>query len=312
MADPDWLAERFEAHRAHLRAVAYRMLGSVSEADDAVQDAWLRLARADATAVDNLGGWLTTVVARLCLDRLRARTARREEPMGIHLPEPIVSSPDVAPDPEEEAILADSVGLAMLVVLERLTPAERLAFVLHDTFGLPFEQIAPIVDRTPTAARQLASRARRRVRGSVMPANVSRARQRELVDAFLAAARAGDFEALVRILDPDVVVRADAGAILTPVGRSREVRGAAEVARQALAFRALAPGARAATVNGAAGIVVYSGDRPFAVLGFTFEGRDRSAVIAEIDILLDPERLERLDLSAVSADSTVSPIRPEA
>jgi RNA polymerase sigma-70 factor (ECF subfamily) len=301
MADPDWLAERFETHRTHLRAVAYRMLGSMSEADDAVQDAWLRLARADASSVDNLGGWLTTVVARLCLDRLRARTARREEQMGVHLPEPIVSSPDAASDPEQEAILADSVGLAMLVVLERLTPAERLAFVLHDTFGLPFDQIAPIVDRTPTATRQLASRARRRVRGSVMPANVSPARQRELVDAFLAAARAGDFEALLRVLDPEVVVRADAGATLTPVGRSREVRGAAEVARQALAFRALAPGARPANINGAAGIVVYSGDRPFAVLGFTFEGRGRKAVIAEIDILLDPERLERLDLSAMSA-----------
>jgi RNA polymerase sigma-70 factor (ECF subfamily) len=306
MADPDWLAERFESHRAHLRAVAYRMLGSMSEADDAVQDAWLRLARADTTSVDNLGGWLTTVVARLCLDRLRARTARREEPMGVHLPEPIVSSADAAPDPEQEAILADSVGLAMLIVLERLSPAERLAFVLHDTFGLPFEQIGPIVDRTPTAARQLASRARRRVRGSVAPAHVAPARQRELVDAFLAAARAGDFEALVRVLDPEVVVRADAGAMVTPVGRSRQVRGASEVARQALAFRALAPGARAATVNGAAGIVVYAGDRPFAVLGFTFEGRGRSARIAEIDILLDPQRLERLDLSAVSAAGGVS------
>jgi RNA polymerase sigma factor (sigma-70 family) len=299
MADPDWLAERFESHRTHLRAVAYRMLGSMSEADDAVQDAWLRLARADTASVDNLGGWLTTVVARLCLDRLRQRTARREEQMGIHLPEPIVSSPNAAPDPEDEAILADSVGLAMLVVLETLAPAERLAFVLHDTFGLPFEQIAPIVDRTPTAARQLASRARRRVRGSVMPAHVPHARQRELVDAFLAAARAGDFEALLRVLDPEVVVRADAGASVTPVGRTREVRGAADVARQAMAFRALAPGARPATVNGAAGIVVFAGDQPFAVLGFTFEGTDRAARIAEIDILLDPERLEHLDLSAV-------------
>jgi RNA polymerase sigma factor (sigma-70 family) len=300
MADSDWLTERFEGHRSHLRAVAYRMLGSMSEADDAVQDAWLRLARTDADSVDNMGGWLTTVVARLCLDRLRARTARREDPMGVHLPEPVVSSADVTANPEAQAILADSVGLAMLVVLERLTPAERLAFVLHDTFGLPFEQIAPIVDRTPTATRKLASRARQRVRGSVAPAHVSPARQRELVDAFLAAARAGDFEALLRVLDPDVVVRADAGAVLTPVGRTREVRGAAEVARQALAFRALAPGARSATVNGGAGIVVFAGDLPFAVLGFTFEGHDRSAAIAEIDILLDPERLERLDLSAVS------------
>jgi RNA polymerase sigma factor (sigma-70 family) len=300
MADPDWLAERFETHRTHLRAVAYRMLGSMSEADDAVQDAWLRLARADAASVDNLGGWLTTVVARLCLDRLRARTARREEPLGVHLPEPVVSSADVTTNPEEQAILADSVGLAMLVMLETLSPAERLAFVLHDTFGLPFEQIAPIVDRTPTATRKLASRARRRVRGSVAPAHVSPGRQRELVDAFLAAARAGDFEALLRVLDPEVVVRADAGAVLTPVGRTREVRGAAEVARQALAFRALAPGARPATVNGAAGIVVFVGDRPFAVLGFAFEGSDRSPMIAEIDILLDPERLATLDLGAVS------------
>src|SRR5437867_3216109 len=257
MADSDTLADHFESHRAHLRAVAYRMLGSMTEADDAVQDAWLRLARSDTAAVDNLGGWLTTVVARLCLDRLRTRTARREEPMGIHLPEPIVSSPDAAPDPEQEALLADSVGLAMLVVLETLAPAERLAFVLHDTFGRPFEQIAPIVERTPTAARQLASRARRRVRGAVAPAHVSAARQRELVDAFLAAARAGDFEALLRVLDPEIVVRADAGAMVTPVGRTREVRGAAEVARQALAFRALAPGARPALVNGAPGIVVF-------------------------------------------------------
>src|SRR6478672_9574191 len=195
--DPDWLAQRFEAQRPRLRAVAYRMLGSMAEADDAVQDAWLRVARADAGQVENLGGWLTTVVARLCLDRLRARTARREEPAGVHLPEPIVSAPGTgqADDPEHEALLADSVGLAMLVVLERLTPAERLAFVLHDTFGLPFEEIAPIVGRTPPAARQLASRARRRVRGSVAPGRVPAARQRELVDAFLAAARGGDFEA---------------------------------------------------------------------------------------------------------------------
>jgi RNA polymerase sigma factor (sigma-70 family) len=300
MVDPDWLAERFETHRTHLRAVAYRMLGSMSEADDAVQDAWLRLARSDAASVENLGGWLTTVVARLCLDRLRARTARREEPMGVHVPEPIVSSPD-APDPEEQAILADSVGLAMLVVLETLSPAERLAFVLHDTFGLPFEQIAPIVDRTPTATRQLASRARRRVRGSVAPAHVSPARQRELVDAFLAAARSGNFEALLRVLDPEVVVRADVGAGASQVGRTREVRGAAAVARQAMAFRALAPGARAATVNGAAGIVVFAEGRPFAVLGFAFRGSKAKASIAEIDILLDPERLARLDLGGVSA-----------
>src|SRR5436190_7373010 len=297
MADPDWLAERFEAHRAHLRAVAYRMLGSMSEADDAVQDAWLRLARADTTAVDNLGGWLTTVVARLCLDRLRARTARREEPMGVHLPEPIVSSPDASPDPEQQAILADSVGLAMLIVLETLTPAERLAFVLHDTFGLPFEEIAPIVGRTPVAARQLASRARRRVRGAAAEGEhaVPDDRQRELVEAFLAAARGGDFRALLQILDPDAVVRADAGDGAGPFGPSREISGAEAVASSALAFRNLAPGAHRATVNGGPGFVVLSQGRPFAVLGFSF----RNDAIAEIDILIDPARLAQLDLSAV-------------
>jgi RNA polymerase sigma-70 factor (ECF subfamily) len=307
-SDPDWLAQRFEAQRPRLRAVAYRMLGSMAEADDAVQDAWLRLARADAGQVENLGGWLTTVVARLCLDRLRARTARREEPAGIHLPEPIVSAPGTgqADDPEQEALLADSVGLAMLVVLERLTPGERLAFVLHDTFGLPFEEIGRIVDRTPQAARQLASRARRRVRGSVAPGRVPAARQRELVDAFLAAARGGDFEALLRVLDPDVIVRADAGSLGGIFGSAgtREVHGADAVATQALAFRALAPGARAATVNGGAGLVVFSGGRPYAVLGFAFDRRGGGAgrdTIIEIDILLDPERIARLDLSAISA-----------
>ena len=303
-ADQDWLAERFEAQRPRLRAVAYRMLGSMAEADDAVQDAWLRLARADAGQVENLGGWLTTVVARLCLDRLRSRTARREDLAGVHLPEPIVTAPGApeAADPEQEAILADSVGLAMLVVLERLTPAERLAFVLHDTFGLPFEEIGRIVERTPEAARQLASRARRRVRGSIAPSRVSPARQRELVDAFLAAARAGDFEALLRVLDPDVVVRADLGSLGGPIARAaaRDVHGAAAVARQALAFRAVAVGARAATVNGAPGIVVFAGERPFAVAAFAFSGNGKAAAIAEIDFLLDPERLARLDLSAIS------------
>jgi RNA polymerase sigma-70 factor (ECF subfamily) len=302
VTEVEWLASRFEAHRARLRAVAYRMLGSVAEADDAVQDAWLRFSRADTTTVDNLGGWLTTVVARLCLDRLRARGARREELAGIHLPEPIVGSgdPHAPGDPEQQALLADSIGLAMLVVLEKLTPAERLAFVLHDTFGLPFEEIGPIVDRSPTAARQLASRARRRVRGSMAPSHVSPARQRELVEAFLAAARAGDFGALLRVLDPDVVVRADAGAAVSPFGRTREVRGAATVARQAMAFRSLAPGARFATVNGAPGIVVFADARPYAVLAFAFDGAVAAGgAITEIDILLDPERLGRLDLSAV-------------
>ena len=292
MTDADWLAERFEAHRPHLRAVAYRMLGSVADADDAVQDAWLRLSRTDTSDVDNLGGWLTTVVARLCLDMLRSRNARREEPVGVHMPDPIVSSA-AGTDPEQEAVLAESVGLALLVVLETLSPAERLAFVLHDTFGMPFEQIAPIVGRSPLAARQLASRARRRVRGAPTSSDVSLARQREVVDAFLAAARAGDFEALLRVLDPDAVVRGDAGALRTRV--AHEVHGARAVAEQALGFRALAGGARRALVNGGAGIVVFAGDRPFAILGFTIRG-DR---IVEIDILADPDRLARLDLSAL-------------
>jgi RNA polymerase sigma-70 factor (ECF subfamily) len=303
-SDPEWLAARFEDHRAHLRAVAYRMLGSVAEAEDAVQDAWLRVARADAAAVDNLGGWLTTIVARLALDRLRSRAARREEPMGVHVPDPVVEAIDArdsayaeATDPARQAELADSVGLAILVVLETLSPPERLAFVLHDTFGLPFEEIGPIVERSPTAARQLASRARRRVRGSAAAATSERAvpmqRRRALIDAFLAAAREGDFDALLRILDPGVVARADTGSAPSPLGRSREIRGADAVARQALAFRSLAPGAQPVLVNGAPGFVVLSGGRPFAVLGFAF-GPD---TITEIDILADPERLAALDLA---------------
>ena len=288
----DFLAERFEAERPHLRAVAYRMLGSVSEADDVVQDAWLRLSRVDAGTVDNLGGWLTTVVARLCLDTLRSRKTRREEPLGVHVPEPIVSDGD-AGNPEQQAMLADSVGLAMLVVLEQLTPSERLAFVLHDTFGLPFDEIAPIVGRSTDATRQLASRARRRVRGVETTSDVSIERQREVIDAFLAAARAGDFEALLRVLDPDVVARADAGAGSTILGRSREIRGAREVARTAMAFRQLAPGARHALVNGAAGLVVSREGRPFAVIAFTIRG----GRVTELDILADPERLR--DLAAV-------------
>jgi RNA polymerase sigma factor (sigma-70 family) len=273
------------------------MLGSFTEADDAVQDAWLRLSRSDTSDIENLGGWLTTVIARLCLDMLRARNARREEPIGVHLPDPVVTaatgstSPEA--DPEQEALLADSVGLAMLVVLETLSPAKRLAFVLHDTFGMPFEQIGPIVGRSPVAARQLASRARRRVRTAPTSAHVPMARQREIVDAFLRAARGGDFEALLRVLDPEVIVRADAGALGPRL--PREVHGAPAVAEQARSFRALAGGARAAIVNGAAGLVVFAGDRPFAVLGFTIRGDH----IVEIDILLDPERLARLDLSAL-------------
>ena len=288
MDEQEFLAGRFESNRPRLRAVAYRMLGSVSEADDAVQEAWLRLNRSDASAVENLEGWLTTVVARVSLDILRSRKARHEEPLHGHVPEPIVSREDEA-DPEYEALLADSVGLAMLVVLDNLAPAERLAFVLHDMFAVPFDEIAPIVERSPDAARQLASRARRRVRGSAPVPDPDLDRQREVVDAFLAAARDGDFDALVAVLDPDVVLRADRGP--TRPG-SVEVHGAEEVARRALSFARLAPAARPALVNGAAGFVVAPGGRPFAVVGFTVtDGK-----IIEIDLLADRERLRALDL----------------
>jgi RNA polymerase sigma-70 factor, ECF subfamily len=288
MDENEWLADRFEDHRAHLRAVAYRMLGSLTEADDAVQDTWLRLSRSGADGVENLGGWLTTIVARVCLNMLRSRTTRREEALGVHLPDPVISSPGVL-QPDEEAVLADSVGLALLVVLDTLSPAERLAFVLHDMFQLPFEEIAPMVGRSPTAARQLASRARRRVKGADLPAaDPDLARQRDVVDAFFLAARGGDLGALVALLDPDVVLRADFGA--RRPAASRVVRGAAAVARQAV-LGAL-PGAdlHPALVNGAAGAVVTVGGRPFAVLGFTVaEGR-----ILEIDAIADPERVRRV------------------
>jgi RNA polymerase sigma factor (sigma-70 family) len=292
MDERDWLAERFEANRTHLRAVAYRMLGSVSDADDAVQEAWLRLSRSDTAEVENLRAWLTTVVARVCLDMLRSRRSRHEEPLGPHVPEPIVSREDGV-DPEHEALLADSVGLALLVVLETLSPAERLAFVLHDMFGVPFDEIAPVVERSPAAARQLASRARRRVQGAAPVPDADLARQREVVDAFLAAARGGDFEALVAVLDPDVVLRADRGA-LRP-GASRVARGARAVAEQAMGYARLARFARPALVNGAAGVVVVPQGRPFAVIGFTVT-RSR---IAEIDILADPDRLGGLDLTVL-------------
>jgi RNA polymerase sigma factor (sigma-70 family) len=295
MNERDWLAERFQAHRPHLRAVAYRMLGSLTEADDAVQGAWLRLnrSRTDASEIHNLGGWLTTLVARECLDMLRARTSRHEEPLGVHLPEPVVSHQDGG-DPEQQALLAEGVGLALLVVLDTLAPAERLAFVLHDMFAVPFEEIGPIVGRSATAAKMLASRARRRVQGANTVPDADLARQREVVDAFFAAARDGDFEALLAVLDPDVVVRADAGAV--PAGASRVVRGAAAVAEQALTtggFSRLARMAQPALVNGAAGVVFAAGGRPFAVVGFTV----RRGRIAEIDILADPERLSRLELA---------------
>ena len=281
MTEDDWMAERFEANRTHLRAVAYRMLGSVSEADDAVQEAWLRLSRADASRVENLGGWLTTVVARVSLDMLRSRNARREEPLGVRVPEPIVGD-----GPEQQALLADSVGLALLVVLETLEPAERLAFVLHDMFAVPFDQIAPIVDRSPAAARQLASRARRRVRGAVPEPDADLGAQRAVVDAFIAAAQNGDIQALVAVLDPDVVIRVDRGEL------SLETRGAEEVARQAITFRRLAPLARPEVVSGVPGFVVTDGQRVISVAAFTVvHGR-----ITEIDLLADPERLRSIEL----------------
>ncbi len=284
----DWLAERFEAQRPQLRSVAYRLLGSVSEADDVLQDAWLRIARSDTDAVRNLGPWMTTVVARLCLDALRSRRARREEAIGVHLPDPIVSLPDAAPGPEQAALTADSVGLAMLVVLDTLSPPERLAFVLHDVFGLPFEEISPIVERTPSATRKLASRARARIRGrSTADSDADPTRHRRVIAAFLAAARDGDFNALLKVLDPNVVVRADYGP---GHALSRELHGADAVAHQALAFRSLVGGARPALVNGSPGFVVYSGDRLYAILAMTI----RDDHIAELDILADPERLPYL------------------
>jgi RNA polymerase sigma-70 factor (ECF subfamily) len=289
----DWLADRFEENRVHLRAVAYRMLGSVSEADDAVQETWFRLSRSGVNGVDNLGGWLTTVVARICLDMLRSRKARREEPLGTW--EPGLRAPAVNPadgvDPEQEALLADSVGLALLVVLDTLTPAERLAFVLHDMFAVPFDEIASIVGRSPSAARQLASRARRRVRSTPAVPDADRAPQREVVDAFLAASRDGDFDALIALLHAGVVVRADSSAV--PAGASRQVRGARAVAERALTFARQAEYARLALVDGAVGLVVARRDRLFVVLAFTVT----HGKIAEIDILADPARLAALDLA---------------
>src|SRR6266571_1252583 len=253
MVEHEWLAEQFEAYRSHLRAVAYRMLGSVSEADDAVQESWLRLSRSDTSGVENLGGWLTTVVARVCLDMLRSRESRHEESLDEHVPDPILSSEDGI-DPEHEALLADSVGLALLVVLDTLNPAERLAFVLHDLFAVPFDEIAPIVGRSPIAARQLASRARRRVQGAATVPDADLARQRELVDAFLAASRGGNFDALLAVLDPDVVLRADRTAV--PAGMATQARGARAVVGRALSFSGRSPFAQPALVNGAVGVVV--------------------------------------------------------
>ena len=290
MTDNDWLAERFEQHRSHLRAVAYRMLGSVSEADDAVQEAWLRLSRSDADDIDNLGAWLTTVVARLSLNTLRSRAARREEPLEVRVPDPVVSRAD-GTDPEQEALLADSVGLALLVVLETLQPAERLAFVLHDMFAVPFDDIAAMVDRSPAATRQLASRARRRLQGEPGEPSDDPARQREVVDAFFAAARGGDFEALVSVLDPDIVLRADGGALRPEA--TGIVRGAENVARRALMFSMPRARLRPVLANGAAAVVVDVDGRLFSLMAFTV----RDGRVAAIDALTDPERLDRLDLA---------------
>jgi RNA polymerase sigma factor (sigma-70 family) len=289
MDEREFLAQEFEEHRTRLRAVAYRMLGSLSEADDAVQETWLRLNRTDADAVENLGGWLTTVVARVSLNMLRSRRSQREEPLDLRMPEPIVDRAD-GTDPEHEALLADSVGLALLVVLETLNPAERLAFVLHDMFAVPFDEIAPIVDRSPDAARQLASRARRRVQGEAPIPDADVNTQREVLDAFLAAAREGDFEGLLKVLDPDVVLRADQGA--ASIGGSRVVRGAANVARQAQAFSRLDIDVRPALVNGAVGTVTLRDGQPFAIAGFTIRNRQ----IVEMDVFADPERLSELEL----------------
>ncbi|MDT4982175.1 MAG: hypothetical protein QOG07_4054 [Pseudonocardiales bacterium] len=285
MDERDWLAARFEENRTHLRAVAFRMLGSMSEAEDAVQESWLRLSRSDTSDVENLGGWLTTVVARVSLDMLRSRKSRREDPLDPNLPEPIVSPAD-GTDPEHEALLADSVGPALLVVLDTLPPAERLAFVLHDLFAVPFDEIADIVGRSPAAARQLASRGRRRVQG-VTPPDGDRTRQREVVDAFLAASRGGDFDALLALLDPDVVLRADSAAVIA--GAAGELVGAAAVAET---FFGRARTAQSAVIDGAAGLVWAPGGRPRVVFGFTIE----NGKIVEIELLADPARLGELDL----------------
>lgn len=292
MNDTELLAERFEEHRGQLRAVAYRMLGSLAEAEDAVQEAWFRLGRADADGIRNLGGWLTTVVGRVCLDMLRSRTARREQPMDeTFVPDPVIRPLSVV-DPEQEVLEADSVGLALLIVLETLEPAERLAFVLHDLFAVPFDDIAPIVERGTAATRQLASRARRRVQGATPSADPDLGRQRQVLGAFLAASRGGDFEALVALLDPDVVLRVDAGALVRGAAASKVVRGAKAVAEQALTFRQFADLARLALVNGTVGMVTAPEGRPLSVMAVTVAG----GRITEMYILADPERLDRLDV----------------
>jgi RNA polymerase sigma factor (sigma-70 family) len=298
MDQQSWLTERFEENRPRLRGVAYRMLGSLSEAEDAVQEAWLRLTRIDTATVENLGGWLTTVVSRVCLDMLRSRKSRREEPIGAQVTEPRVMRGEGA-DPEGEALLADSVGVALLVVLDTLTPAERLAFVLHDLFALPFDEIGSIVGRSPAAAKQLASRARRRVRGSPAPSDAGRARQRDVVEAFLRAARAGDLEALLAVLDPDAVVRIDAAARIdappAEAGMAREVRGASAWAKQ---FIALSRGLRfvqPALINGSVGLIVAPGGKLSRALRFTFT----SARVTRVEVIGDPARLRELEIAVL-------------
>lgn len=290
----EWLAEQFEVYRAHLRTVAYRLLGSLSEADDAVQESWFRLSRSDTGGVTNLGGWLTTVVARVCLDMLRARSSRREEPMTAHMAEPTQSREDGI-DPEHEALLADAVGLALLVVLETLGPAERLAFVLHDLFDVPFDEIAPIVDRSPAAARQLASRARRRVQkqGAATITDTNFALQRTVVNAFLAASRGGDFDALLAVLDPDVVVRTDGAGVLAGASASAEIRGAPAVTRY---FLGRAQAAQPALINGAVGLVWAPNGQPRVVFEFTITG----GKVIEISMVADPTRLRQYELAILS------------
>jgi RNA polymerase sigma-70 factor (ECF subfamily) len=290
MSETDWLAERFEEHRGRLTTIAQRMLGSATEADDAVQEAWIRLSRADARSIEHLGGWLTTVLSRVCLNVLESRRARPETPAGADLPEPGPGAAG-ASDPEQEALLADSIGLALLVVLDRLAPNERVAFVLHDVFGVPFEQIAPIVDRTPAATRKLASRARQRVQQTDAPAQRDRVRQAELVEAFLAAARSGEFDALLAVLDPDVVLRADETAI--ELGAPREGRGAVAVAE----FSRRARGATAALVDGVPAVVWMPGGKPRVVFGFAIEGER----IVRIDLVADPATLRQLDVVVADA-----------
>ena len=292
MDDKDWLADRFEEQRGRLRAVAYRMLGSLAEADDAVQDTWVRVSRAELNEVENFGGWLTTIVARVCLNMLRSRNVRREESLEVHLPDPVIR-PEEQLGPEEEVLLADSVGLALLVLLDALAPAERLAFVLHDMFELPFEEIAPMVGRSPTAARQLASRARRRVKGADIP-DPDLTRQRAVVDAFLLAARSGDFDDLVAILHPDVILRVDFGP--SRPGASRVVRGATAVARQARLGANPAALLHPALINGMAGVVITLDGRPHLVMAFTVAENK----VVELDLIADPERVGRLASAVLS------------